>query len=101
MGGGATGGTEGAAASSSPPVDERRPPTIDEAPKITKQPKMTVSPRLMSTRPASISIPTQDTATIATVVAIVPSKVPSSHDTAATRTLAPPGGLESDPKSDA
>ena len=35
-----------------------------------------------------------------TVVAIVPSTVPSSHHTAATRTLAP-GAVESDPRSEA
>jgi hypothetical protein len=63
---------------------DRKPATIDEAPKRMKQPITTLTPRRKSTRPVSIIMPTVATAMIATVVAMVPRSVPCSHCTAET-----------------
>lgn len=89
-GGGATGGGSYAALGSLP-TNAWMPPPIADAPNRMKQPTIVVRPRLISSRPASISIPTEDTATTATVVATEPSKVPCSHVTAATSALDPAG----------
>jgi hypothetical protein len=52
---------------------------------------MALMPRRISRRPANISIPSHEIAITAMVVAIVPSKVPCSQDTAATKALDPFG----------
>lgn len=67
------------------------PATMLDAPKRMKQPAITVRPYRKFTRPLSIMKPTDATATIAMVSAIVPSSVCSSHCTAAASGLAPRG----------
>lgn len=68
-----------------------KPATMLDAPKRMKHPNMTVIARRISTLPPSAMNPTLATAITATVVETVPSKVPSSHLTAATIALEPAG----------
>jgi hypothetical protein len=65
-----------------------------DAPKRMKHPRIVVMARRRSTRPLSAMNPTLATEITATVVATVPSNVPSSHRIAATITPDPDGWLE-------
>lgn len=72
------------------------PATIDASNNM-KHPNMTVAAGLKSTRPVSAMNPMLATEMTAMLVAIVPSNVPSSQRTDATRTLEPGGSVSEEP----